>query len=535
MADRHLKLAAYERDLIGLAKAVIHWRPYLWGRRFTVRTDHYSLKYLLEQRLSTSPQIHWVSKLLGFDFGVEYRSGTTNKVADALSRREENDEDYQSFLLALTVSNKGILAKLREETNHDVTLAALRDQIIRGEMADIWKAHNGLIFHKGRAYISTESPLIQEVVSSFHNFGHEGVQKTMDRVRRGFYWKGWKKTIKEFVSNCQVCQQNKWETLQPAGLLQPLPVPTQIWSDISMDFVEALPQVSGKTVVLVVVDHFSKYAHFIALSHPYTARSVAQAFFKDIVRLHGIPKTIVTDRDKVFRSIFWRELFGLMGTNLCFTTAYRPQSDGQTEVVNRTLEMYLRCLTGDAPRKWLDWLPWVEYCYNTSFHTSLKTTPFRMVYGREPPRLLDYVSGSSKVEAVDIQMEERDEFIAIARERLLEAQLRMKSAYDNNHRQLEFNTGDWVWVKLQPYRQLTVTQRAYTKLSPKFYGPFEVTARIGSVSYRLQLPEGSKIHDVFHVSRLKGHKGPLPTSSPTFPPVLQGRSVPARPIKLLRA
>ena len=120
-------------------------------------------------------------------------------------------------------------------------------------------------------------------MTGFHNFGHEGVQKTMERIRWDFYWRGWKKSVQEFVSTCQICQKNKWETLQPAGLMQPLSVPTKIWADISMDFVEALPKVSGKTVILVVVDRFSKYVHSIALSHPYTAVFVAQDFFRDIV------------------------------------------------------------------------------------------------------------------------------------------------------------------------------------------------------------------------------------------------------------
>lgn len=390
LAERHYKLAAYERELIGLSKAVLHWRPYLWGQRFLIRTDHYSLKFLLEQRLSTSPQIHWISKLLGFDFDVEFCSGKTNKVADALSRRDEDNVEKECSVYTIHGSDSGILARLREEVNSQPVLASLRDKIIHGEMPREWSAKDGLIFYKERAYLAADSVLVNEVVAGFHSFAHEGVQKTMDRIRRDFYWKGWKKTIQEFVRTCQVCQQNKWETLKPGGLLQPLRVPTQIWADISMDFVEALPKVLGKTVILVVVDRFSKYAHFIALSHPYTAGSVAQAFFKDIVRLHGIPETIVTDQDKKFRSLFWRELFRLMGTDLCFTTTYRPQSDGQTEIVNRTLEMYLRCLAGDNPRQWLRWLPWVEYCYNTSYHTGLKATPFRLVYGREPPRLLDY-------------------------------------------------------------------------------------------------------------------------------------------------
>ena len=507
----------------------------MWGRRFLIRTDHYSLKYLLEQRLSTSPQVHWISKLLGFDFSVEFRSGMTNKVADALSRRDDNGPEEVSQLHALQSSTSGILSRIRQEIKTNERLGELRDRIIRGEESELWEAKDGLIFRKGVVYLDSNSELMREVMIGFHNFGHEGVQKTMECIRRDFYWKGWKKSIQEFVSTCQVCQKNKWETVQPAGLMQPLTIPTKIWADISMDFVEALPKVSGKTVILVVVDRFSKYAHFIALSHPYTAVSVAQAFFRDIVRLHGIPETIVSDRDKVFRSIFWRELFRLMGTNLCFTTAYRPQSDGQTEVVNRTLEMYLRCVTGDEPRQWLAWLPWIEYCYNTSYHTSLKDTPFRMVYGREPPRLLDYAIGSSKVEAVDVELERRDEFLTVARERLMEAQNRMKAVYDKHHRAAEFNIGDWVWLKLHPHRQLTVAKRAFTKLSPKFYGPFEVLARVGTVSYRLRLPAGSQIHDVFHISLLKAHKGDRPNTEPLLPPVLQGRVLPATPIKFLRA
>lgn len=187
LAERHFKLAAYERELIGLSKAVLHWRPYLWGRKFTIRTDHYSLKYLLEQRLSTSPQVHWVSKLLGFDFGVEYRTGATNKVVDALSRREENDKEEECSITILKGADQGSFAKLREEVERNSTLADLRDKIIRGEMSEIWEAKDGLVLHKGRAYILAESTLVQEVVSGFHNFCHEGVQKTMDHIRRDFY------------------------------------------------------------------------------------------------------------------------------------------------------------------------------------------------------------------------------------------------------------------------------------------------------------------------------------------------------------
>ena len=148
--------------------------------------------------------------------------------------------------------------------------------------------------------------------------------------------------VRDYVKECVTCQKNKSEHLHPAGLLQSLSVPSEIWSDISMDFVEGFPKVGGKSVILTVVDRFSKFAHFILLSHPYSAATVAKAFFDQIVRLHGIPCSIVSDRDTVFTSQFWKELFRLSGVKLCMSSAFHPQSDGQSEVVNRIILMYLR-------------------------------------------------------------------------------------------------------------------------------------------------------------------------------------------------
>jgi len=171
-------------------------------------------------------------------------------------------------------------------------------------------------------------------------------------------------------------QRNKTESLHPAGLLQPLDVPAQVWSDISIDFVEGLPKVHGKSAILTVVDRLSKYAHFIPLGHPYTAASLARAFFSEVVRLHGFPSSIVSDCDPVFTGHVWRDLFKCAGVQLRMSTAFHPQTDGQSEAVNKTIAMYLRCITGDRPRAWLNWLPWTEYCYNTAFHSALRTTPF---------------------------------------------------------------------------------------------------------------------------------------------------------------
>ena len=210
--------------------------------------------------------------------------------------------------------------------------------------------------------------------------------------------------------------------MHPAGPLQNLEVPHQVWDDIAMDFIEGLPKVGGKSVILTVVDRFSKYAHFIPLAHPYTATSVALSFFNDIVRLHGLPRSIVSDRDVIFTSNFWKELFRLCGVKLRMSSAYHPQSDGQSEEANKIIVMYLRCLTGDKPKDWVRWLPWAEYCYNSSYQSSLKETPFKVVYGRAPPSIRSYDKGASRVALVDNLLEERDLFLESIRAHLFQAQ-----------------------------------------------------------------------------------------------------------------
>jgi hypothetical protein len=189
----------------------------------------------------------------------------------------------------------------------------------------------------------------------------------LQRLCSSFYTPRDAKLVQEYIRGCSVCQRNKTEHLHPVGLLQPLPVLAAIWMDITMDFVEGFPRVHGKSVVLTVVDRLSKYAHYITLGHSYSATSVAKAFFDQVMRLHGVSTSIVSDRDPVFTSAVWQELFRLTGTRLWLSFAFRPQTDGQSEVSNRIITVYLHCLAGDRPRSWLRWLPWAEYCFNTSF------------------------------------------------------------------------------------------------------------------------------------------------------------------------
>lgn len=239
----------------------------------------------------------------------------------------------------------------------------------------------------------SSSAVLDDVLHQAHTVAHEGIQKTMQRLRTEFSVEHDRRVVRDFVLACSTCQCNKIETLHLAGLLQPLPVPSRVWADIAMDFVEALPKVHDKSVILSGVDRFSKFAHFIPLGHPYTASSVAHAFFHDIVRLHGFRDSIVSNRDPVFTGHVWRDLFHQAGVQLRMSTAFHPQTDGQSEAVNKTIAMYLCCLTNDRPRDRLEWLPWAEFCYNTAYHSVLRTSPFTVVYGRPPPELLPYAPG----------------------------------------------------------------------------------------------------------------------------------------------
>ena len=191
------------------------------------------------------------------------------------------------------------------------------------------------------------------VLQEFHSTpagGHSGFVRTYRRVAGKLYWIGMKRVVQEFVRSCDVCQRQKYSALSPAGLLQPLLVPELIWEDISLDFITGLPKSKGFEAIFVVVERLSKYSHFIPLKHPYTARKVAEVFTKEIVRLHGVPQSIVSDRDPLFISVFWKELFRLQGTILKMSSSYHPETDGQTEVVNRCLEAYLRCFASEQPK-----------------------------------------------------------------------------------------------------------------------------------------------------------------------------------------
>ncbi|KFK22215.1 hypothetical protein AALP_AAs67613U000200, partial [Arabis alpina] len=513
LTDRKKLKSVYERELMAIVFAIQRWRHYLLGMKFLVKTDQKSLKFLLEQHEVNAEYQQWLTKILGFNFDIMYKPGLENKVADALSRKELLPQ-----LFALSIPAAIQLDMIQEAVERDADLKKIKEEVLLNVgLHPEFSVVQGRLLKQGKLVIPKTSPLVGVLLQEFHSSkmgGHGGILKTQKRLGALFYWAGMMANIKEFVAACLVCQTHKYSTLTPAGLLQPLPIPTQVWEDISMNFIEGLPKSDGFEVV--VVDRLSKYAHFLKLKHPYEARIVALLFVQEVVRLHGFPKTIISDRDATFTGRFWGELFKLAGTSLNFSTAYHPQTDGQTEVANRGLETILRCFSSEKPSSWVTYLPWAELCYNTSFHFTIQMSPFQALYGREPPTLLRYEDGSTKNAKLEGQLKERDAMIQLLRQNILRAQQLMKQRADGHRREVELQVGDMVFLKLKPYRQLSLAKRVNEKLVARFYSPYEVEARVGVVAYKLKLPPGSKIHHTFHISQLKPAVGNsfIPTALP---------------------
>jgi len=482
LKGKQLHLSIYEKELLAFIFAVRKWRHYLLPSHFIIKTDQRSLKYLLEQRLNTPVQQQWLPKLLEFDYEIQYRQGKENLVADALSRVEGSEVLH----MALSIVECDFLKEIQVAYESD---GVLKDIISALQQHPDAKKHyswsQDILRRKSKIVVPNDVEITNKLLQWLHCSGmggRSGRDASHQRVKSLFYWKGMVKDIQAFIRSCGTCQQCKSDNAAYPGLLQPLPIPDKIWCDVSMDFIEGLPNSGGKSVIMVVVDRLSKAAHFVALAHPYSALTVAQAFLDNVYKHHGCPTSIVSDRDVLFTSDFWKEFFKLQGVELRMSSAYHPQSDGQTEVVNRCLENYLRCMCHARPHLWNKWLPLAEYWYNTNYHSSSQMTPFELVYGQAPPIHLPYLPGKSKVAVVARSLQERENMLLFLKFHLMRAQHRMKQFADQHRTERTFDIGDFVYVKLQPYRQQSVVLRVNQKLSPKYFGPYKIIEKCGEVA-----------------------------------------------------
>ncbi|KAH9763327.1 Endonuclease [Citrus sinensis] len=403
-------------------------------------------------------QRRWIELIKDYDCTIDYHPGKANVVADALSRKSS------SSIAHLRVKYMPLLIELRYlgiELNAENYRALIANFRVRSTLID--KVHQ----------MQAQDPQLMKL--------KEDVQKGL---RTDF-------TIKV-------------EHQRPAGCSQPLPIPEWKWEHITMDFVAGLPRTqTGHDSVWVVVDRLTKSAHFLPFKTTYSMDKLGSIYVVEIVRLHGVPMSIVSDRDSHFTSKFWTSLQNALGTKLNFSTTFHPQTDGQSERTIQTLEDMLRTCVMEFKGNWDNYLPLMEFAYNNSYQASIEMAPYEALYGRKYGTLVCWDEvGEQRLFGPEL-VQDTNEKIQLIRDRLKVAQDRQKSYVDKRRRELEFKVGDRVFRRISPWKRVLRFGKR-VKLSPRYIGPYEIIKRIGLLAYRLALPpELSRIHDVFHVSMLR--------------------------------
>lgn len=525
----------YDKELLAIVEGFRFWRHYLIAadpnRPTVVISDHANLVYFSTSQSLSQRQIRWSQQLSKFHFEIVHRVGSLNGKADLLSRRPDflktvpdgklvlrlfqfqNRVDISA--LSILSSDSSFLDKVRLATSS----SPLFKQFDEGKLAgNDYRLVDGLLYLKGRLLIPTLELQLQ-VLASRHDSptaGHFGVRKTIELIRRDFSWQGLDKTVQKYIRSCEICTRNKPQRHKPLGLLQPLPIPMERWTDLTCDFITDLPLSSGYDSILVFKDRLSKMCHFIACTKSISAAETAELFLRFVFVHHGCPKSIYSDRGPQFISIFWKRLFELIGTKVDFTTAHHQEANGSTEIVNQVIEAYLRIYCSFQQDDWFHHITLAEFCYNNTVHATTGFTPFFACNGFHPifdPTMITsstVPSAEDRARDITSTLEELKANMAVAQQRYTLAANKSRMAHD-------LKVGDLVFLN----RKNIKTIRPSRKLDTLFFGPFKIVECVNPVSYRLDLPhELRRIHPVFHVSLLhpQGHDL-FPSSRPPPPPV----------------
>jgi hypothetical protein len=537
----------YDKELLAIIRCFEEWRPHLESAKDAIKvlSDHKNLEYFMSTKLLNRRQARWSEFLSRFNFKITYRPGKAGGKPDALTRRstdlpQEGDERLlNQAQTVLKRENLSLLANTLTDSLDEMFKQAytqdpfpnkILELLASGanysreiSLAECENLNERLIFRK-TLFVPAYDPLRLELLRLHHEIpaaGHPGRAKTFELLSRDYYWSGMRKDVEKYIRNCHTCQRAKTPRHSPFGTLKPLPVPYQNWKEVSMDFVTGLPESNGFNAILVVVDRLSKMRHLIPCRDSTTSKDLAQIYLEKIWVHHGNPDSITSDRGPQFTSEFWRSLCELQGINLRLSTAFHPQTDGQTERLNGVMEQYLRCFVSYQQDDWVKWLPLAEVSANDHVSETTGYSPFQANYGFCPrfrpsplpttltPQNADSASFVSAMQKIQDH---------------LRAEMRLaqdiQETHANRHRipAPRFNVGDEVWLSSRNIK----TSRPCVKLDFKRLGKFKIVDAIGSHAYRLDLPPTMKIHPVFHVSLLeKAASDPLPGQiAPAPPPII---------------
>ena len=535
----------HDKELLAIVECFHHWRHYLEGaqHRIEVFSDHENLKHFRQKRLLNRRQARWSEFLETFDFHINHRAGRLATKADALTRRPDlyprgphhpdNDPTQLRTLLQpkhlqanLILDFTVLQSQLTDAAEHDeftqTQISTLRNHPDQAPTTNPYSLdpHGHLLYHN-QLYVPDHQNLRLLITQTFHDHhlhGHPGIKKTMQLIRRRYNWPKLEDFVTSFVKSCQQCRRAKSPRHKPYGPLRFLPIPERPWSSISMDFIEGLPLSEGFDSILVIVDRLTKMALFIPTHKTLTTPQLARLFIEHVFSKHGTPQDIVSDRGRHFISRFWATLCNALHIQSNLSTAYHPETDGQTERVNQILEQYLRIYTNYQQDDWCELLPLAEFAYNNTPHTATGVSPFFANKGFHPLLSISPPDPSSPL-AADVAND------LISLQHYLQDQLATTiQQYERHtaHRRSpipEFKVGDLVWLDSRNIR----TKRPMKKLDHKKLGPFPITEVVSTHARRLGLPIALKqIHNVFHVSLLEPHTtNPFPTRNLDPPPPIE--------------
>jgi transposase InsO family protein len=476
------------RELLAIRLALGEWRHWLEGSSvpFIVWTDHRNLEYIRSAKRLNARQARWALFFGRFNFTISYRPGSKNLKPDALSRQFASPKEVpvkeeilpQGCVLGASIWGIERLVK------RALSLVTVPRQCPRN-----------LLF----VPVAARSAVLQWGHSS-KLFAHPGVRGTLAAIRQRFWWPTRERDIRRFVASCSVCAQTKPSNSPPAGLLRPLPIPSRPWSHIALDFITGLPSSGGNTVILTVVDRFSKAAHFIPLPKLPSAKETAQTVVDHVFKIHGLPADIVSDRGPQFTSQFWKEFCRLIGASPSLSSGFHPQTNGQAERANQIVGRILRSLAFRNPASWTEQLPWAEYAHNSAPSSATGLSPFHCCLGYQPPLFPSQDSDSSVPSAKAFIRRCRRTWRRVRSALCHSRSLTRRAANKHRVKSPRYTCGQRVWLSTLNLPLQSVSR----KLAPRFIGPFRVSKVMSPVTIRLKLPPNlRRIHPVFHVSCVK--------------------------------